>query len=283
MEKKKIKKRVKAKKQKNGSFGDRFCEFITKLAFKVFKIIIMLIIGALYGAYSLVNIFFDKCIELFKKCPRWFKMGLFYGVAVLIIILMVENKNLKLKQTNENIELVEQVAMVKEPKKNETLKVEETKEIKKETKIENKPKLENVQVCSTSSVKSYMEYSKITNKSSKQWKYIHTSGKIKIENGYLKEGEYIGVALGSYFGEIGTKYIFTLDTGKQIKVVKVEEKSDNDTINGCYQKYDKSVIEFVIDTHAFSKSKNGYVNNGNFNNLEQFKGNIVKIEKVLEG
>lgn len=282
MEKKKIKKRVKVKKQKNGSFGDRFCEFITKISFKIFKIVVTLIIGALYGAYTVINVFFDKCIELLEKCPRWIKMGLFYGVTVLVIILMVENKNLKLKQTNENVELVEQVAMVDEPKNVEVIKVEEPKEIKVETKP-IQPKLENVQVCSTSSVKSYMEYSKITNRSSKQWKYIHSSGKIKIENGYLMEGEYIGVALGSYFGEIGSKYIFTLDTGKQIKVVKVEEKSDNDTINGCYQKYDKSVIEFVIDTHAFAKSKNGYVNNGNFNNLEQFKGNIAKIERVLEG
>lgn len=282
MEKKKIKKRVKVKKQKSGSFGDRFCEFITKISFKIFKTVVTLIIGALYGAYTVINVFFDKCIELLEKCPRWLKMGLFYGVVVLVIILMVENKNLKLKQTNENVELVEQVAMVDEPKNVEIIKVEEPKEIKVETKP-IQPKLENVQVCSTSSVKSYMEYSKITNRSSKQWKYIHSSGKIKIENGYLMEGEYIGVALGSYFGEIGSKYIFTLDTGKQIKVVKVEEKSDNDTINGCYQKYDKSVIEFVIDTHAFAKSKNGYVNNGNFNNLEQFKGNIAKIERVLEG
>lgn len=282
MEKKKIKKRVKVKKQKSGSFGDRFCEFITKISFKIFKTVVTLIIGALYGAYTVVNVFFDKCIELLKNCPRWIKIGLFYEVAVLVIILMVENKNLKLKQATENVELVEQVAMVDEPRKIETLKIEEPKEIKTETKPVE-PKLENVPVCSTSSVKSYMEYSKITNRSSKQWKYINTSGKIKIENGYLMEGEYIGAALGSYFGEIGTKYIFTLDTGKQIKVVKVEEKSDNDTINGCYQKYDKSVIEFVIDTHAFAKSKNGYVNNGNFNNLEQFKGNITKIERVLEG
>ena len=282
MEKKKIKKRVKVKKQKSGSFGDRFCEFITKISFKIFKTVVTLIIGALYGVYTVVNVFFDKCIELLKKCPRWLKIGLFYGATVLVIILMVENKNLKLKQINENVELVEQVAMVEEPKKVDVIKVEEPKEVKIETKP-IQPKLKNVQVCSTSSVKSYMEYSKITNRSSKQWKYINASGKIKIENGYLMEGEYIGVALGSYFGEIGTKYIFTLDTGKQIKVVKVEEKSDNDTINGCYQKYDKSVIEFVIDTHAFAKSKNGYINNGNFNNLEQFKGNITKIEKVLEG
>lgn len=273
MIKKKDKKRVKVKK---GSFGDRFCDIITKIAWKITKTTVILIIGALYGAYSLINIFFDKCIELLKKCPRWLKMGLFYGVAVLVIILSTDNKRLKTqKEIKEDVAFVEITPQIE-------IQKEEKKELKTEEKKENKTKLQNVEVCSNSSVKSYMEYRKITNKDSKQWKYINTSGKIKNKGGYLMEGEYIGVALGSYFGEIGSKYIFTLDTGKQIKTVKIEEKSDNDTINGCYQKYDKSVIEFVIDTHEFDKSKNGYVYNGNFNNLEQFKGNIVKIEKVLE-
>ena len=127
-----------------------------------------------------------------------------------------------------------------------------------------------------------MDYKMITDKSSKQWQYINASGRIKIENGYLMEGEYIGVALGSYFGGIGTKYIFTLDTGKQMKVVKIEEKADAHTKNGCQQKWDGSVIEFVIDSNAFEKSANGYVYNGNFNNIEQFNGHIEKIEMVME-
>jgi hypothetical protein len=140
----------------------------------------------------------------------------------------------------------------------------------------------DIPVCSNSQTKTYMDYKMITDKTSKQWQYIHTSGKIKIENGYLMEGEYIGVALGSYFGEIGTKYIFTLDTGKQIKVVKIEEKADAHTNNGCQQKWDKSVIEFVIDSNAFEKSSNGYVYNGNFNNIAQFKGKIIKIEEIVK-
>lgn len=140
----------------------------------------------------------------------------------------------------------------------------------------------DIPVCSNSQTKTYMDYKMITDKSSKQWQYINASGRIKIENGYLMEDEYIGVALGSYFGEIGTKYIFTLDTGKQIKVVKIEEKADAHTNNGCQQKWDGSVIEFVIDSNAFEKSSNGYVYNGNFNNIEQFKGHIEKIEMVME-
>lgn len=145
-----------------------------------------------------------------------------------------------------------------------------------------KTNIKNIPVCSNSQTKTYMDYKMITNKSSKQWQYINASGKIKIENGYLMEGEYIGVALGSYFGDIGTKYIFTLDTGKQIKVVKIEEKADSHTKNGCQQKWDGSVIEFVIDSKAFEKSAIGYVYNGNFNNIKQFNGHIEKIEMVTE-
>ncbi len=145
-----------------------------------------------------------------------------------------------------------------------------------------KTNIKSIPVCSNSQTKTYMDYKMIMDKSSKQWQYINASGKIKIENGYLMEGEYIGVALGSYFGDIGTKYIFTLDTGKQIKVVKIEKKADTHTKNGCQQKWDGSVIEFVIDSKAFEKSANGYVYNGNFNNIEQFNGHIKKIEMVME-
>lgn len=138
-----------------------------------------------------------------------------------------------------------------------------------------------IDVCNHSSTKTYMDYRAITNKKSKQYQFIHANMTVD-ERGYLVDNEgYIGVALGSYFGEIGTKYIFTLDTGKQIKVVKVEAKADNHTINGCYQKWDGSVIEFVIDSNAFEKSSNGYVYNGNFNNIPEFKGKIIKIEKVV--
>ena len=139
-------------------------------------------------------------------------------------------------------------------------------------------------VCSTSSVKSYMSYKAITNQSSKQWQYIHTNMVVN-EKGLLETTDgYIGVALGSYFGEIGNKYIITLSTGIELKVVKVDEKSDRHTNNGCEQKYDKSVIEFVIDTEQatkyFGKMSNDYVLNGNFNNSNFFKGKIESIEVV---
>jgi len=95
---------------------------------------------------------------------------------------------------------------------------------------------------------------------------------------------YIGVALGSYFGEIGSKFIITLDSGIVLKLVKVEHKDDRHTTNGIYQKWDKSIIEFVIDEDVsevvIGRSGNGYIMSGNFNNSEFFEGEIIEIIKV---
>ena len=198
-----------------------------------------------------------------KKIRRNIKRGFW---LILIIMVLVGNSEIKkISYTN-----------LAENTQNDKYIAKTTKPFKMAKNVVKK----EIEVCSNSSAKSYMDYKMITDKSSNQYKYINESGKIEIKNGYLMENEYIGVALGSYFGEIGSKYVFTLDTGKELKVVKVEEKADEHTINGCQHKWDSSVIEFVIDSSYFKKSSNGYVFNGNFNNVEEFKGKIIKIEKV---
>lgn len=132
-------------------------------------------------------------------------------------------------------------------------------------------------VCSSSSAKTYMDYTK-TSPTSRQGKFMAENMTIKDGLLYDKDG-YIGVALGSYFGDIGSRYIFVLDTGIELKLIKVEQKSDRHTINGCEHYKDGSVIEFVIDmvTENFPRFSNSHPSNGNFNNLPQFKGSIVKI------
>ena len=207
-----------------------------------------------------------------KKKRGWLKC-IKKSIFIIMICLYPHSLNLAseiINYTNEKV--VEVQTVVKGAKVPKTAQ---------KMPIENELNKIEIKVCSNSSVKTYMDYKKITNKSSKQWQFIHNSGQINIVNGYLMSGDYIGVALGSYFGEIGSKFIFTLEDGKEIKVIKVEEKADAHTINGCQQKWDKSVIEFVIDSDYFPKANNGYVYSGNFNNLEQFKGKIIKIEKII--
>lgn len=144
-------------------------------------------------------------------------------------------------------------------------------------------KSNEIEPCSTSSVKSYMDVSTITSKTSDQYRFIQDN--MIVKNGFLldKDG-FIGVALGSWFGEIGTRWVFKLDSGNEIYAVKIDEKDDKHTINGCEHKIDGSVIEFVIDKDSImlENGTNGYILNGNFNNIEWFKGNIVSVERRLQ-
>lgn len=135
------------------------------------------------------------------------------------------------------------------------------------------------------SAKTYMDYRAITNKASAQYKLIHSNAITICEDGFLRDSEgFIGVAMGSKFGPIGSRYVCKLDNSKEIKIIKVEAKADQHTVNGfCgYVAYD--IIEFVIDTKATwmrqNKWGNGYIFSGNFNNCDMFKGKIVSIDKV---
>ncbi|MFV0479596.1 MAG: hypothetical protein ACK5LZ_03380 [Anaerorhabdus sp.] len=146
---------------------------------------------------------------------------------------------------------------------------------------------EAIEVCSTSATKTYMSYKAITSTTSKQYKFIYSEMTVDELTGLLyDEDGFIGVALGSSFGEIGTRYYFTLDTGITLPVVKVDAKASVDAPNGCSHSADASVLEFVIDTtiagEYFGVSNNGYVNQGNFNNDERFEGEIIGIELVLD-
>ena len=139
----------------------------------------------------------------------------------------------------------------------------------------------------SSSVKTYMDYRKITNESSPQYQLIHSDKIFVNKKGYLQtEDGYIGVALGSYFGDIGSKFIVELSTGKELKLIKVERKDDKHTDrNNFIGSANYDIVEFVVDTKTdYMKNNvmaNGYIFNGNFNNNKEFEGHVVNIEKVL--
>lgn len=138
--------------------------------------------------------------------------------------------------------------------------------------------------CADGVAKTYMNYKMITAKSSKQYKYIQEYMSVNEKGFLVDKDNRVGIALGSYFGAIGNKFDIELENGTVLKVVKVEAKDDSHTFNGCEQRWDKSVIEFVIDTDVASEyygvASNGYINQGNYNNLNEFKGAIKSIYKV---
>ena len=149
-------------------------------------------------------------------------------------------------------------------------------------------KTEEIEVCAKSGAKTYMDYRMTTVVSSRQYQFIHNKLTVDKTTGFLYDNEgFIAVALGSYYGTIGDRFYFTLDSGVILPLVKAEEKADVDTdATDCYHLIDTSIIEFVIDAdyagEYFWDNKNGLVLNGNYNNCSLFSGDIEKVEKVLE-
>lgn len=147
---------------------------------------------------------------------------------------------------------------------------------------------EELEICARKGAKTYMDYRMTTVVSSRQYQFIHNELTVDKNTGFLydKDG-FIACALGSFYGEIGDRFYFTLDTGIVLPLVKAEEKADEDTdAMGCYHLIDTSIIEFVIDDdyagEYFWNNGNGLVLNGNYNNYWLFDGDIVKVEKVLD-
>ena len=134
---------------------------------------------------------------------------------------------------------------------------------------------QELEVCHYGTNKTYMDYRSL-NINSNQYKLLST---LATKDGFFYDQDgYMAVALGSYFGELGSRYEFELDTGIVLKVIKVDEKADRHTFDGCQQRWDKSVVEFIIDSEKIKYWwGEKYVLNGNFNNHDDFKGDIVRI------
>ena len=146
---------------------------------------------------------------------------------------------------------------------------------------------EEIEVCASSSGKTYEDYRMITDETSNQYKLIKSKLKVDKKTGFLydKDG-FLAVALGYQFGPVGTRYYFTLDTGIVLPLIKTDEKDPKDASDGCAVDINGTVIEFVIDEDAalkhFGTITNGLVLDGNYNNSPDFAGSIVKIERILQ-
>lgn len=169
-----------------------------------------------------------------------------------------------------------------EPIENKVFDIENLYDYQKEYKaIEIEP-------CDRSSIKTYMDYRAITARDSAQFWFIREQMTVDEKTGFLyDEDGFIGVALGSFYGEIGERYYFTLESGVVLPLVKCESKADRDTDGtGCFHPADGSMIEFVIDKdyamNYFGRISNDYILNGNYNNYSLFNGEVVKVEKVID-
>lgn len=129
------------------------------------------------------------------------------------------------------------------------------------------------------SIKTYAHYTAVTARSTAQYKLLNSSEcYTDEETGIRMVDDCYCVALGSYYGsKIGTKYRIEFSTGKSIKVILCDQKSNRHTdSNNQYAVRNKDIIEFYVQKNKIPKSVRG-----NYGNLSQFEGDIVSIEKYV--
>ena len=93
-----------------------------------------------------------------------------------------------------------------------------------------------------------MDGKKITDKTSKAYEQIT---KLHIEDGHYTDGEYLAVAMSSFYGSVGDRFRVTLSSGQVLKLIMSDTKKD-DEVGDDYTHSDGSLIEFIVDTETIS-------------------------------
>ena len=133
--------------------------------------------------------------------------------------------------------------------------------------------------------KTYMDYRKITDKTSAQ--YMLQMEAYTDDMGLRKYGDHYIVAIGTYYSDnIGDTFKITLDNDTSFNVIIGDIKADchTDSQNMYSPVYDNNgnlisanVIEFIVDTNKLDRSVKKL---GTVSAYDDFKGNIVKIERT---
>lgn len=102
--------------------------------------------------------------------------------------------------------------------------------------------------------KSFMPMTALS-KSSPQYRYL-ADNTYDQDNLRVTYDGYFAVAMGSYYGVLGDKFIITFGDGTRTPVVKVDEKADRHTVggNGMTMISDGSIIEPIITTSSVNNS-----------------------------
>ena len=135
--------------------------------------------------------------------------------------------------------------------------------------------------------KSYMSYKAITNKASDQYKLQQICW--TDDWGLRRRVDDYVVAVGTYYSDtIGDRFRVTLTSGTEFTVIVGDIKNDEHTdeknmyspvYNGYGRFTSANVLEFIVDTSFLPKEVKL---TGTVSSIYYFKGNIEKIEKIIE-
>lgn len=127
---------------------------------------------------------------------------------------------------------------------------------------------EDINVCSTNTFKSYMDYRKITSVNSDQYK-LQSKSITNEFTGIREKDEHLLVAMAETYGPIGTRYVIKLSSHQIINVIIGDIKANTTCTHS-----DGSMLEFIVDVNLVPYNVKL---SGNYN--EVFVGSIVSISK----
>ena len=240
---------------------------------------------------------------IFIKEPSEFKdnMQVICSICMVLVLIMgitgifgLLRSNKRFVDSNAEIERLNEVIKSKDLELDESdrwLKIKDDRIIELEGELgkvrgeneELKKKLNNTTKNSLSiptgfnKFKSYMDY-KCIRKDCKQGKIVYGKDAWTDGDGLRKSGEYYCVALGSYYGNIGDKFVIETDKGNTYKIIKADEKANRHTdstnrytlANGC-------MMEWIVEINEMDGSVKS---SGNIDNIKKVSGAITKITKI---
>ncbi len=223
---------------------------------------------------------YEKCSVCQQKIRRvqTQKRQFILMMAILLIVF-----GYLIWQVNRNIERELEVVTMYKPIFTEVLpepyqisKVEEIIDVQEDKELYSYNTLE-LPIEATGEFKTYMDYRKITDKTSKQWNLQQLA--TTNEKGFrVFNGRYL-VAVGTYYAtEVGKELKITLDNGFVFYAIVGDIKMDTHTdANNQYIPINGNIVEFIVDTNKLDPMTKKL---GDVSNLG-FKGKIIRIEEVL--
>lgn len=212
------------------------------------------------------------------------KIGVTGIVCAIIVVLVlgvgIVDREIELGNCVENIENLREeksnLLQIIGEKEEKIAKIEkENIELSEELKKYEELNIPNIDV----SKKTYMDYKKIC-KESTQGNIVYGVEAWTDNEGLRRWNDYYCVALGSYYGNVGDKFLVVTDKGNNYRVIKADEKANIHTdSSNRYTIATKCMMEWVVETSKLNKFVK---NSGNINNIEKVSGNIIKIIKIRE-
>ncbi len=156
------------------------------------------------------------------------------------------------KPTIESSSIIEKDNYENKPEEDKFEAEEEGEEIN--SSVENAVGYSNCDVPSNNTIKSYMDYRCITDKSSRQYK-LQQSSAYTGDYGIRMVNERYCIAVGSYYTiTIGQHIDVELENGNVIKAILADCKDDAHTDATNRINPNGSVVEFVVDTQTLDNT-----------------------------